>query len=513
MKNFKFIFVLAVFVFTAAFFTSCKKDKLTEEERMSLQASISSNYERLQDSLLKAGGTIHYSVNVVSVGNAASGKSIGSTSATGAIVSAQQNGRVLTVTTGADGIAVFNNLRIGNVAVNVQLTGHSTVDYVADLTPANNITGPGQDMSQTTRLASTLIPMFPTSGPTMATVSGKVTYESDLTNNTREYPANAMVVCAIDVTSPLFTDFTTPTNGTINQDQAGRIIQIVYSNFSTTGTVDASGNYSIQVPGTATGLPIELKLSDFSTNQSLLLDFVNGQPVTGVQSIRTLFGSNFTPSTIPNVAAAYITIDAPTGAIGTYTTQAFLGAPVVAAGGVSTISVATQGFGYTAVPDVVITGDGTGATAVATLNSSGAVTGISVTNPGSGYTTANAILNINTYNRIAKATATINASGNVTGIVVADAGKGYITKPNVTISASVPGLGTSAAAVSTLNNPSTGQINIQLTNGGNGYTGKNYYPAGSAITVTPGPTTFNVVSGTTVLKDIYLGTGKREIEN
>ncbi|OFX29911.1 MAG: hypothetical protein A2X08_08565 [Bacteroidetes bacterium GWA2_32_17] len=515
MKNLKFAFVLVVFAITASYFTSCKKDKFTEEDAINLQAAIDANYARLQDSLLKVGGVIHYSVNVVSVGNAA--KSIGSTNATGATVSAIQNGGVLTVTTGADGIAVFDNMRIGNVTVNVQLAGHSAVDFIADLTPANNITGPGQDLSQTTRLAATLIPMFPTSGATMATVNGKVTYESNLINNTREFPTSAVVICAIDVTSPLFTDFTTPTGGTINQDQAGRIINIVYSDFSSNGVADASGNYSLQVPATATGLPIKLAVSDYTTNQSLLLSVLNGQNVDGVQSIRTMFGSNFTPSNIPSVLPAYVTVGAPTGAIGAYTNNATLGAVTVIAGTVTNIAVNTQGLGYTNTPDVVITSPdpyATGATAIAILNGNGEVTAINITNGGSGYITANAVLNINTFNTTAKAVVTSNVNGNITGITVTNSGKGYITKPSVTITASVTGLGTGATAVSSLNNPSNGQINIQLTNGGTGYTGKNYITgAGDGVAVTPGGTTFNVVSGTTVIKDVYLGTGKREIEN
>jgi len=511
MKNLKF--VLVVFAFTTSCFTSCKKDKFTEEDAINLQAQIDAEYARLQDSLLKVGGVIHYSVNVVSVGNAANGRSVSGTTATGATVSAMQNGRVLTVTTGADGLAVFDNMRIGNVTLNVQLTGHSTVDLIADLTPANNITGPGQDISQTTRFASTLVPMFPTSGSSMATISGKVTYESNLTNNTREFPSSAVVICAIDVTSPLFTDLTTPTGGTINQDQAGRIIKVVYSDFSSNGVVDATGNYSLQVPATATGLPIKLSISDYSTSQSLLLAVLNGQNVDGVQSVRTMFGSNFTPSNIPVVASAYVTIGAPTGAIGTSTSAASLGAVTITAGTVTNVAINTQGAGYTATPDVVITGDGTGATAVATLNTNGAVTGISITNGGTGYTFANATLNINTYNRVAKATVTTNTTGNVININITDGGKGYITKPSVTITESVPGLGSGATAVS--NTPNGGQIvGIQITNGGIGYTGKNYITgAGDGVAVTPGGTTFNVVSGTSVIKDVYLGTGKREIEN
>lgn len=69
-------------------------------------------------------------------------------------------------------------------------------------------------------------------------------------------------------------------------------------------------------------------------------------------------------------------------------------------GGVSTINVMNQGFGYTKRPTVTIVGDGSGAEAYAVL-SGGRVTNIVVTNPGYNYTQA--IVTIT------------NASGDTTG--------------------------------------------------------------------------------------------------
>lgn len=57
------------------------------------------------------------------------------------------------------------------------------------------------------------------------------------------------------------------------------------------------------------------------------------------------------------------------------------------AGGVSSISIANQGFGYSKTPIVTIVGDGTGAEAYAVLNA-GRVVSIVVTNPGLNYTQA-----------------------------------------------------------------------------------------------------------------------------
>lgn len=56
-------------------------------------------------------------------------------------------------------------------------------------------------------------------------------------------------------------------------------------------------------------------------------------------------------------------------------------------GGVSSINMVNQGFGYTKVPTVTITGDGTGATAYAVL-AGGRVNSIVISNPGLNYTEA-----------------------------------------------------------------------------------------------------------------------------
>ncbi|MEO5914795.1 MAG: autotransporter-associated beta strand repeat-containing protein [Luteolibacter sp.] len=55
--------------------------------------------------------------------------------------------------------------------------------------------------------------------------------------------------------------------------------------------------------------------------------------------------------------------------------------------GVSASGLTFGGGGYIAAPQVTITGDGTGATAVANIDGGGNLTGITITNPGIGYTT------------------------------------------------------------------------------------------------------------------------------
>lgn len=57
-------------------------------------------------------------------------------------------------------------------------------------------------------------------------------------------------------------------------------------------------------------------------------------------------------------------------------------------GGIESIQITNPGFGYKYSPTVRILGDGTGATAEATINAAGNITKINITNKGTGYTSA-----------------------------------------------------------------------------------------------------------------------------
>ena len=91
---------------------------------------------------------------------------------------------------------------------------------------------------------------------------------------------------------------------------------------------------------------------------------------------------------------------------------------------------------------VVITGDGIGAEAVASVGVNGAVTGVTITSPGSSYTTAT--VTITGAGTGATANASVTTSGVVTAITVSNAGVGY-TQPVVTLTG---GGGTGATATS-----------------------------------------------------------------
>jgi len=113
------------------------------------------------------------------------------------------------------------------------------------------------------------------------------------------------------------------------------------------------------------------------------------------------------------------------------------------------------------MPDalVVITGDGTGAEAVATVGAGGSITGITVTSPGTGYSKAK--IDIVGSGTGAEAKATVEKTGSVVAITVNTFGSGY-TAPVVTLSG---GNGSGATATA------YGQVDhVTVTNGGSGYT-------------------------------------------
>jgi hypothetical protein len=80
-----------------------------------------------------------------------------------------------------------------------------------------------------------------------------------------------------------------------------------------------------------------------------------------------------------------------TTSTGTYN-NVFIEEVPAATTGVDTISILNAGYRYQYAPNVTIIGDGTGATAVASINVNGTIKSITVTNSGNNYTTAYATI-------------------------------------------------------------------------------------------------------------------------
>jgi hypothetical protein len=471
----KKMFKLVMVAFLAFLFIfSCKKDKYTEKDALNAQKDFL-NYQdsinRVRDSLKHLGGIIQYSVNVVPingstsfVGSTYSPKSDKSVNGlTGATVSVSQHGKVMTQTTGVSGIAVFYDLRVGTVSVNVTATNYSTIDYIAEIKPEteSNV----NDYYEVLRYAATMVPMFSlTQG--LATIKGKITYETNLTNIAPENAKGVAVIGLIDTDNPHFVNnFFNDIYGSELNKYNAKIVQAAFTGLLDTAITDTQGFYTLKLPSTADGLCVKIDVSDIAADQQLLVSPVNGQDVNGVQTIRTIFagldvnGNYITPSPLPATRPAYVTFSAPTGTVSEQPDVQATATAVVSESGISAIVITNQGKGYTQAPIIKITGDGTDAEAVAYI-SNGKVTSIEITKKGQGYTSAT-ISVIDKTGDNASATALITYS--ITNITMNNNGSGYKSKPNIVIAS---GTGTGATGDAVM----SGYVSkVVMKNQGNGY--------------------------------------------
>jgi hypothetical protein len=445
---------------------SCSKDEYTEKDATDAQKDLiayQDSINQIRDSLNHLGGIIQYSVSVVPVnGNGSflkSGQSAQGLS--GAVVTVAQHGIVKTDTAGSSGICVFNDLRVGTVSVNVRAADYTSVDFIAEILPEDNATV--NMYYNVLRYAATMVPVFSLTEGT-STISGQLTYESNLTNLTPEPAAGIKVIAIIDVDdSGFITNYFKQLSGSDLAKYNAEIVQIAFTDLIASSTTDASGNYSIEMPSTSDGLPIKLEVDDIAVDQQLLMNTVNGAKVNGIQTIRTIFSSNLTTGTasaVPSVPAAYVTFDAPLGSVAQQPDKAATASAVIAENGIASITISNQGNGYTQAPLIKITGDGEGAEAVAYI-SDGKVTSIQITNPGSGYTYAN-VSAVDKEGTNATLVPTFTYS--ITSYYLDDNGSGYKSVPQVTVTAST-GSGATAKAIM------SGYIDkIEVTNQGNDYT-------------------------------------------
>ncbi len=193
----------------------------------------------------------------------------------GATVKAIIDTSVVTATTASNGIATFEDLKIGgNVNVYVSKDQYTTVFTSINTTPGNyRQTVVGSD-----------IYLYSTSGDNIVTVKGQVTIETDLTNREREYVGGITILAY---------------NGSLGNT----------SRFYA-GTTDATGNYSMAVP------------VDDNGGNSIYIYFPNlekertvGRAINNVYSLETktaeYYPSNYAETAVDRVPSTLIGIAAP----------------------------------------------------------------------------------------------------------------------------------------------------------------------------------------------------------
>jgi hypothetical protein len=479
----KFLFLSLALAAMIVMVWSCKDDDPSLAELRNDRIAYLEDSLRISDSLrmINAAGIVNYAINVVDGSTSSIYQNYSSrTSATknllsGAIVTISQFGKTLTDSTDASGMVVFNGFFRSAVNITIRKEGFTSVSYVS----AVNI----QDSTRTgsVTFVGNLIPIFPLTGANTATISGRVTFESDLTNRVREFVPQSegnIITASIDATDSDFEDkfltdnikFDYTPNCGCEFIYVGNILQASYQTGAIGSISSATGDYTVTVPAAIDGLPLSLSYSDLAGNQTLFqLDASDQNTVAK----RVVYTANpfATPAALPNSGDAQVSFISHAGDDGNPNNIDFGEAAATAiisanAGTIERINVTNGGSGYSGAPIVQINGNGTGATAVATVGLNGTVSGITITNPGTGYTTASATLISGGTSGTADATLSTTLD-QVFSITLTAGGTGYTSAPTVTFTGG--GSGSGASATATVDNGRVISVIVQTR--GSGYTG------------------------------------------
>lgn len=425
----------------------------TAQDRLDRNALL--RYQRALDSLDRenAGGRVFYTVNVVSATASAvsNGRIEEAEGVTGASVTTSQYGQARTVQT-TNGIATFE-LRSGEATVAITAPNHTSADYTV------NLTGPfsgGQigslesgntvvaaPKNGTTVYVGNVIPLFEisTDGAKMARIRGRAFIETDLTNDVEELANtqnaaiqaagtvdNIFVSAGINTQGAFFNRYlakqgafgTAGANlgGTSSTAGLGHISKIFYGPATpATGSgaagapvtrvaVGANGDYTLLVPATVSGLPINMKSDEIVANRTYFRD-------GGIQTVqRFLYGPNVTADAVP------VNSGLPTVTFQAFTTPATVTVsyqPQVTASSFNTGNYPGGSGFYAVTPSVAVSGtNGTGLTA-----------GNAVNTPAGSNTENGAFVNTSLTQFANSPASTVAVGLAVSGVEISAGGTGY----------------------------------------------------------------------------------------
>ncbi len=201
-----------------------------------------------------SGRRVRYTVMVVNA--AFTGTELG-TAIDSAMVSLVMNDSVYSVATDSSGIAKFNNLAAGVLAVRISHPKYATTNMIVDITATKDSSR--EYDANNLRNASTMVAMFPTEGKNTATISGKTFADLDLTLSGLETAIKGLNISAYIAQKQLI--------NYINHKGEGKITSIVCDADIKNSTTDADGNYSIKVPAGKAGLKVVIVSDDFVYQQ------------------------------------------------------------------------------------------------------------------------------------------------------------------------------------------------------------------------------------------------------
>jgi len=364
-KIFQFLFLLAIggLIAIACSDNFSEKDFLAQQKKLQEGDSIPLTIQIYNGTITAGSG---------------SGSRVEKTSGlTGINVTITTNGKKKTAVSDVDGFAIFFVRWPSSISGTLAGTGFATMNFTLSVDDFSGSIGAAKSLTN----ASIALPVFENTGARAARVSGTVTAELNLLNNTRENAPNGVTVSF----SPDFDGFSF-----IDQNEVGVAIDKLAFEGVFIATV-TNGAYTIDLPTTVDGFDYTYTVSDFTADQTIAIDRFEGDAVGSVRasatiptvfSISTLSGltvSNFT--TVPSVNSLQIDIDAPPAS---FTTAATASAPILAPAQVaSNFTILAAGSGYPLNSNtiaVTVTPLGgvptTNAVLYAMSNASGQITGI-----------------------------------------------------------------------------------------------------------------------------------------
>lgn len=378
---------------------SCNDD-FSEEDLLRLQTDLANEQDSLKqaqatEAFNQAGELLSYSVKIVTNDESpVEGASV--------ILLAASDGGTgdsQSLTTDANGQVFFDRVVIGGNILTVSSDGHYDISASVDfgtITEGDHYQIIEGIIIPTPVTESSILPLFSDeSGAELATISGVVSIETDLTNTTSEVPQDLTLQANLSFFASQF--------GT-----GGSIFPQIYSFDSdlTIGRADVdntTGAYSMSVPTTADGITVSLIIPNVSANQRIAINGRNGIALDRPEyaDVPTNFGPNWgTDFSVPSVPGVIWNFDAPATAGGegfdfsyarngraittaTVSTAGFqvaaelfgLGQPDII------IQVTNRGSGYVNSPQMVIT-DASGSEAGAEAHIEFAITGLTIAEAG-----------------------------------------------------------------------------------------------------------------------------------
>ena len=468
MNSIKLLFG-AVFLLVTSFAIWSCKDDFTEEDLLRQQAKNDSLAAVQAAELSTEQDSVALSIlvfNASSTSRTAGGRTSATQGLAGLTIKLNTQGSTKTATTTTEGANFW--VQGGSVSGTVSGPGVATANFTISVTEAEDFEDNSEN-GETVTNAAVELPVFTNAGALATVVSGVVTYEGSLLNDTRETVPNGTVISFEPSAASLAGYYNTGGSyqGPSTPGSGGGADIDAYSlegNFTATTT---NGAFSITLPTGANGLIYNYVFQDFSADQSIAINNYENEPANFTRAVITM-PTRFTIATgtpsgtfggVPTVSPIQVDIaDPPAAGSGAAVTVSLLPAPLtfalttgptVASG----FTVVASGSGYpatsTTVPVTVVGGDFdaaiTGATAAnltATTNALGQVTSITGTSTlGTGYRSqatltvggggTGAVIRVN-YSSTVASTFGTNAAG-TSGTTITAGGSGYDQIPTLAI--------------------------------------------------------------------------------